>query len=229
MLFEHRISIPAVEMQFPLQEHHIRYLIERREHKNEFCDSVAACYRNGTMLEVSGGWSFAGIDILKRKSSLHAVTVVPDQRGFEWRHHVGQAEAVAQRERLVLGDDGRLPFADGSFELVVSVNRLHQWSVPEQVLAELYRVTRLGGSIWISDLRRDADEWIAEYVIRELHRDTSEYGRYSLDRFVRAWRASYTATELNSLLCTAGLSGVSQYEDDGAMARTVVINKAERP
>jgi ubiquinone/menaquinone biosynthesis C-methylase UbiE len=48
-----------------------------------------------------------------------------------------------------------LPFADGSFDLVVSAVALHQWPNPEAVLGEIARVLTPQGRYFILDLRRD--------------------------------------------------------------------------
>ena len=46
-----------------------------------------------------------------------------------------------------------LPFADGSFDLVVSTLSMHHWGAVPPAIAELGRVLRPGGSLWIYDLR----------------------------------------------------------------------------
>jgi ubiquinone/menaquinone biosynthesis C-methylase UbiE len=53
-----------------------------------------------------------------------------------------------------VGDVGRLPYRDGSVDLVVSTLSQHHWPDPAAALAELARVLAPGGRIWIYDLRR---------------------------------------------------------------------------
>jgi ubiquinone/menaquinone biosynthesis C-methylase UbiE len=53
-----------------------------------------------------------------------------------------------------VGDVGRLPYRDGSVDLVVSTLSQHHWPDPAAALAELSRVLAPGGRIWIYDLRR---------------------------------------------------------------------------
>ncbi len=52
-----------------------------------------------------------------------------------------------------VGDVSRLPFADGSFDLVVSSLSLHHWADPGAGAAELTRVLRPGGRTVIYDFR----------------------------------------------------------------------------
>jgi ubiquinone/menaquinone biosynthesis C-methylase UbiE len=56
---------------------------------------------------------------------------------------------------LVRGDVQNLPFADGTFDLVVSTLSLHHWRNPTRGIEECLRVTAPGGSCWIYDLRTD--------------------------------------------------------------------------
>ena len=48
---------------------------------------------------------------------------------------------------LARAEAAALPFADGSFDAIVSVSVLHFWSRLEPVLAELGRVLRAGGRL----------------------------------------------------------------------------------
>lgn len=52
---------------------------------------------------------------------------------------------------LVEGDGTRLPFADASFDLAGTARTLHHVERPEQVVAELARVTRPGGRVLVVD------------------------------------------------------------------------------
>ncbi len=73
------------------------------------------------------------------------------------------SRAVANAERafaaddpsgpaFVVGDVAELPFADGSFDLVVSTFSLHHWSDAAAGFAELYRILRPAGRAMIWDL-----------------------------------------------------------------------------
>jgi SAM-dependent methyltransferase len=67
------------------------------------------------------------------------------------------AEGIAGDSRrlpsFVLGDAASLPFADGSFDLVVSTLSMHHWADPRVGLSEIGRVLRPGGRALIWDLR----------------------------------------------------------------------------
>ena len=53
---------------------------------------------------------------------------------------------------FVAGDASSLPFERGAFDIATCVRTLHHMRRPEVVLAELVRVTRLGGRLLVVDL-----------------------------------------------------------------------------
>lgn len=71
-----------------------------------------------------------------------------------------RANAAAPRDgggpepSFVVGDVASLPFADDSFDLVVSTLSMHHWADPAAGLAEIGRVLRPDGRALVWDLRR---------------------------------------------------------------------------
>ncbi|MFO0591838.1 MAG: class I SAM-dependent methyltransferase [Polyangiaceae bacterium] len=73
---------------------------------------------------------------------------------------VGRANArLAQMDRpasVVVGSALDLPFADGEFDVVVSVASIKHWQVPERGLAECCRVLGPGGTLLVVEADRGA-------------------------------------------------------------------------
>ncbi len=67
-----------------------------------------------------------------------------------------RVEAAGLSDRITVrrGDAKRLPFADGSFDVVFSNTILHHIEEPVRLLAEARRVLKPGGALLIRDLRR---------------------------------------------------------------------------
>lgn len=57
--------------------------------------------------------------------------------------------------RLLRGDAGRLPFADGSFDKIVCTNSFHHYPNHLPALREMRRVLRKGGVLGLVDPRKD--------------------------------------------------------------------------
>ena len=62
----------------------------------------------------------------------------------------------SRRPTLVTGDASSLPFADGSFDLVVSTLSMHHWADPRAALVEIGRVLNPAGRALIWDFRAGA-------------------------------------------------------------------------
>ncbi len=61
-------------------------------------------------------------------------------------------EGCAGRVSFVIGDAARLPFPDGSFDLVTSTFSVHHWADAPAGFAEIHRVLRPGGRAIVYDL-----------------------------------------------------------------------------
>jgi ubiquinone/menaquinone biosynthesis C-methylase UbiE len=101
------------------------------------------------------------------------VDVVPELLD-QGRQRAGEVENV----EFVEGDATKLPFARGSFDLAGTLRSLHHIERPELVLAELTRVTRLGGRILVVDQLAPIDPLAA----------------FELNAFERARDPSHTRT-----------------------------------
>jgi ubiquinone/menaquinone biosynthesis C-methylase UbiE len=117
-----------------------------------------------------------------------AVDVVP-----ELLEEGRQRSAGFPNVTFVEGDVARLELESGSFDVAATLRTLHHVPRPERVVAELTRVTRLGGSVLIVDQIAPADPLAA----------------VELDRFERARDPSHTRTlpdvDVRSLLEANGL------------------------
>ena len=91
--------------------------------------------------------------------------------------HEARAEAAEARLgnlHLVQADAGRLPFADGRFDLVLCRLALHHFADPVVEVAGMARVTRRSGTLAIIDLLSPDDAELADRYNRfERMRDPS--------------------------------------------------------
>ncbi|HSL65341.1 MAG TPA: methyltransferase domain-containing protein [Gaiellaceae bacterium] len=108
-----------------------------------------------------------------------------------------QAQGVGNVS-FVEGDAAALPFERGAFDLVTCVRILHHVRRPELVLAELVRVTRLGGRLLVVDQLAPVDPLVALELDRfERARDPT-HTRLLMDGDLRAM------FEMNGLVLLAG-------------------------
>lgn len=107
------------------------------------------------------------------------------------RKMLGVAQAsLASPSRLVQADVHRLPFREGTFDVIVSSSSLHFWPDPHRALRQIAGVLRPGGQLVITDW---CDDFLACRVCDRILRFLS-----------RTHQRIYTARECETLLREAG-------------------------
>jgi ubiquinone/menaquinone biosynthesis C-methylase UbiE len=85
------------------------------------------------------------------------------------RDNMAEAGLAAEIE-IKEGNASRLPFADNTFETIVSTGSLHHWKEPISALNEIHRVLKAGGNALLYDIVSDTPK----AVLREM---ACGYGR----------------------------------------------------
>ena len=105
------------------------------------------------------------------------------------------------------GNASAMPFADGSFDLLVCRAAFKNFSAPEKALREMRRVLRPGGAGVIVDLRRDVP-------MAEIKRYVNGLGLSVWSRLVTVLtfrfmllKRAYTKPEMERMLAGAGFAG----------------------
>jgi ubiquinone/menaquinone biosynthesis C-methylase UbiE len=97
----------------------------------------------------SAGHEVYGVDLVNRpRQSSIDLAYAPARWMYAWKQRL-PLKAIAART-LVCGDVGVLPFPDQSFDLAVSAAAFEHFLDVPSVVAELYRVLRPGGMVWVS-------------------------------------------------------------------------------
>jgi ubiquinone/menaquinone biosynthesis C-methylase UbiE len=72
--------------------------------------------------------------------------------------------------QIETGNASRLPFAEGSFDAVVSTGSMHHWKKPTSALNEVYRVLKHDGRALMYDLVSNTPQTVLDEVTREFGR-----------------------------------------------------------
>jgi ubiquinone/menaquinone biosynthesis C-methylase UbiE len=123
------------------------------------------------LLDVAAGTGHAARELAGRVRAAVAVDVTPAMlaAGSAAAGEQGIANVIFQ-----LGDATRLPFLDGSFDVVVSRFALHHMPQPKLAVAEMARCLRPGGRLAIADMVAEEDATLASVQDRlEQMRDPS--------------------------------------------------------
>lgn len=128
------------------------------------------------------------------RRSVRVVTVDPDAAEQRFARLNAAYAGVGRRIRFVVADGADLPFADASFDAVVSMNALHHIRNLDGVLDEVVRVLRPGGLVLLADF--DAAGF---RIFDRLHREegrTHERFRYRWPHVLARLRAAGLAARI---------------------------------
>lgn len=115
---------------------------------------------------------------------------------------------AAGRVEFQVADGKRLPFPDGSFDLVLCNSVLHHLAEPEKLFSEMSRLVSSGGAILLRDLRRPGRFTYPLHV--------RWHGRHYSGVMYRLYcdsvRSAYSVPELKRLLGSAALPRTRVFE-----------------
>jgi ubiquinone/menaquinone biosynthesis C-methylase UbiE len=99
-------------------------------------------------------------------------------------------ETYGQNMRIEVrvADANALPFADETFDRVISTGSLHHWKDPLQALSEAHRVLKVNGYALLYDLVRDMPKAVCEEV----------HARFGSFRLALLWLHSFEEPFLNA-------------------------------
>lgn len=164
---------------------------------NEVNKMIASGIKGGDVLEVGPGPGYVGLELAKKlnQTSLTGCEISPAMIRFAEKNAVEYGIPA----RYVQGNCMNMPFADKSFDTVISNGSLHEWENPIRAFNEIYRVLRTGGRYCITDLRRDVRPLKKAMVYLSTQPKEMRPG------IVTSLNAAYTVSEITELLRQSNL------------------------
>ena len=154
----------------------------------------------GHALELGPGPGYLGLEWLKKTegTSLTGLDISPDMVALARKN--AATYGLECRAEYVIGPGSEISFDDGSFDAVFTNGSLHEWAEPKKTFTEMWRVTKPGGLLFISDLRRDMNPLARWFILANTKPKALRPG------FITSVNASYTPAELRALLAETGLN-----------------------
>jgi ubiquinone/menaquinone biosynthesis C-methylase UbiE len=155
---------------------------------------------NGTALEIGPGPGYLGIDWLTKTTGTHLTGLDMSADMLAAARKNAEEFRVEDRVEYVLGNARQILSGEATFDAVFSNGSLHEWTNPEIVMNEIFRVLKPGGIYYISDLRRDIQVH-ARLLIQIAIPKERRPG------FLSSLNASYTTGEIIPILKQTRLRG----------------------
>ncbi len=176
-----------------------------------------------TVLEVAPGPGFLAIELAKLGE--HRITGLDISETF-----VEIASRNAENEGVDVdfrhGDVAHMPFADATFDCVVSRAAFQNFSQPENALREMRRVLKSGGTAVLIELRRDISSRALNQHVRKVTTNLWEWLTNQLIFRLLLVRRAYSENRLRQFASAAGFTGVEIRK--GSMFLEVWLSNAHR-
>jgi ubiquinone/menaquinone biosynthesis C-methylase UbiE len=153
------------------------------------------------VLDLGAGTAQIPIELARRSSQSQVTAVDAAASMLAVARSNVETARFSDRIELVQGDAKRLPFAAGSFHVVISNSIVHHIPEPRAVLAEAIRVTAHGGLLFHRDLARPDGETELERLVETYAADATPYQR---KLFADSLRAALTVDEVRELVSSFG-------------------------
>ena len=161
--------------------------------------------KSGRVLDIGTGSGRLAIELARAKGcDFDIVGLDNSEDMIEKARENARRYGVADKIKFILATAADIPFADNSFDMVISYASLHHWFNPVAVFDEVARVTAADGRAIIRDNMRvyqnplwHAAIWLVSRFMNRRHRQN----------WPGVIRASYTIPEARELLNQSQLRG----------------------
>lgn len=164
-------------------------------------DLLAFWPGSGTVLDVGTGTAQIPLEFCRQHPSVSVVAIDLARHMLRVGQENVEQAGLTSRVRLECVDAKRTPYADGSFDAVVSNSIIHHIPQPFDVLAEMTRVARPGGVLFVRDLLRPADEATLRHLVQTYAGDANAHQR---QMFADSLHAALTLDEVRDLVASLG-------------------------
>jgi len=163
-------------------------------------DIIKCGITKGLALELGPGPGYLGLEWLKytQGTVLKGLDISTDMISIAENN--AKEYGFSDRVEYIHSSGDKMPFDDESFDAVFTNGSLHEWSNPKGTFSEIWRVLKKGGSVFISDLRRDMLFLLKWFLMINTRPKEIRPG------LITSINAAYTPDELKGLIKTTPLS-----------------------
>ena len=111
-------------------------------------------FRQGRILDVGCGAGAMNLVLAQQFPDSEIAGIDLSQPLLRLAREAARAANVGERLKFERGDVHEMPYADGSFDVLINTNMVHLVGDPIRMLDEMERVLVPGGFLFVADLRR---------------------------------------------------------------------------
>jgi ubiquinone/menaquinone biosynthesis C-methylase UbiE len=169
-------------------------------------DFLAFRSASGKVLDVGAGTAQIPIELCRRSAGVRVVAIDAARHMIDLGLANVRRAGFADRIRIELCDAKQLPFPAASFDAVIANSIVHHIPQPESVLAEMVRVVKPAGALFVRDLARPADEATLRRLVEQYAGDANAHQQ---QMFADSLHAALTVDEIRDLVATLGFPAAS--------------------
>lgn len=167
--------------------------------------------RGGRVLDIGTGSGLLAIELARVKGCQFDITAIDiSENMIKQAQNNARQYSVGSRIKFMVATAAALPFADESFDLVMSYASLHHWFDPVAVFNEIGRVVKQNGTFIIRDNKRVYQNLLGRTFIWLLSRLMNKRHR---ENWPKAILASYTIPEVKQILERSRLKNYHVHSD----------------
>jgi len=164
----------------------------------------------GKVLDLGCGFGILGMRICSLDEFSTVIGLEPSRTLVRAAEVITSRHGYNNRITPKAWNDEKFPFGDGEFDAVVSFLALHKWNNPAQVFAEIERVRKPGGLVYISDIKRNQRSIPFQLFVQQTR---FEMGKEIAADLRKSHKSAYIADEIRQMPGILDLPGYRLEED----------------
>ena len=159
-----------------------------------------------TVLDVGTGTAQIPLELCKRQLQARVVAIDMATHMLEVGRSNVERARFAERIQMQLCDAKRMPFADRTFDVVMSNSIVHHIPGPLAVFTEMTRVVKTGGLLFVRDLLRPVDATMLRSLVQQYAGDANAHQQ---QMFADSLHAALTLDEVQAMVTRLGFAATS--------------------
>ena len=140
----------------------------------------------GDVLDLGTGTALIPIELCRHDPECRVMAIDMATHMLDLARYNIEAESMIERISLAKVDAKQMPYEDEMFSTAMSNSIIHHIPEPRECVAELVRVTRKGGIVFVRDLLRPSSDDEVKLLVQQYSGDENQHSQQMFDDSLRA-------------------------------------------